>query len=511
MAGCQVTRGRAGAGHPAILHRMKATRMFAVFLPLLASTLPASTNGSDALGRKPNVLIILADDLGYHDLGCQGSRDIPTPNIDRIAADGLRMTSGYVSWSGCAPSRAGIITGRDSHRFGFYSNPTPVLANDQGLPPHLMTVPAALRKLGYVTGGIGKWHLGSTYERHPLRMGFAEWFGFLGGAHDYFPREHYGKKLPRRPWPEWFVNQTMPLLRNDEPATHVRYITDQLSDEAVAFIQRHKRNPFYLYLAYNAPHSPWESPNDELAKHSLGEMTKIEAIPPEFRRTYVAMVSRLDAGVGRVLAALQDAGIDDDTLVFFLSDNGGGPNTHGGKPGYPSSNAPLRGSKGTLYEGGIRVPFLVRWKGTLPAGKTYDHPVSSFDIGATALSLAGSAPAPIALDGVNLLPHLNGRADAMPHQRLFWKQNNRGAIREGRYKLLTGKGAGTRELYDLEVDPGEMNCIAEEEPAIVDRLDAAWRGWNAEMPPPLWITPPMSRWTEAEYQPPLLPQEKRGL
>lgn len=461
-----------------------------------------------AAAARPNIVVILADDLGYADIGVQGATDVPTPNIDRLAAGGVRFTNAYVTWVACAPSRASLLTGQDSHRFGFYTNPTPVLAKDQGLPPGIMTFPRALQERGYVTGGIGKWHLGTTADRHPNRMGFTDWFGFLGGAHDYYPLEHYPRKAPERPWPEWFVNHTLPILRNQTRVRVDRYLTDVLTEEAQSFIERHRQSPFFLYLAYNSPHSPWEAPEDEEARYSLEKVAKINGIPPEFRRTYDAMVSRLDSGVGAVMEALRRHSLEERTLVIFLSDNGGGANTQpNGRPGYPSWNGPLRGFKGTLWEGGIRVPFLANWRGVLPAGRTYDQPVSSLDIGATALALAGGAPRNMRLDGVDILPHVIGRKKGPPHQRLYWKQQARGAIREGRYKLITGEKNTTHELYDVVDDIGETKNLAAAKPKLVKRLDAAWKAWNAEMKPPLWVTPPQSEWTKPEYQP--LPEPLR--
>ena len=305
------------------------------------------------------------------------------------------------------------------------------------------------------------------------------------------------------------MNHTMPLQRNDEPVQPERYLTDLFSDEAVAFVRRHREQPFFLYLAYNAPHSPWEAPEDEEAKYALDQMTKLEAIPAKFRRTYVAMVTRMDAGVGRLMTTLRDLRMEERTLIFFLSDNGGGKNVGaGGKPGYPSSNHPLRGYKGTLWEGGIRVPFVANWKGVLPAGVTYDQPVSSFDMGATALALAGGISKEMRLDGVNILPHLTGKEKEAPHERLFWKDYKRGAIREGRYKLITGEGNSGQELYDLADDLVESTNLAAGKPELVQQLDAKWKAWNAEMKPPMWNTPPEAEWTKPEYQPPFWPQEK---
>jgi arylsulfatase A-like enzyme len=461
--------------------------------------------------EKPNVIVILADDLGYADVGFQGCKDIPTPNLDALAAGGVRFTSGYVTWPACAPSRASLIAGRDSHRFGFYANPTPVLAPDQGLPPGMSTVPRALQTHGYVTGGVGKWHLGSAPDRHPNSMGFSEWYGFLGGAHEYFPRAtyktwHKGAKtaLPKRPWPEWFLNVTLPIVRGNEPVKTDRYLTDQLSGEAVDFITRHQSAPFFLYLAYNAPHSPSEAPEDEEAKYDLEKLTKIDGVTPIQRRTYAAMVSRMDRGVGEVMSALKQNGLEEKTLVFFLSDNGGG---HSG-PEYPSSNHPLRGYKGELYEGGFRVPFVASWKGKIPAGTTCEQPVSSLDIGATALALAGGVPRDMKLDGVDLIPHLTGQKKEPPHAQLFWKLNSRGVIREGRYKLITAVNRPKWELYDLEADPSETKNLASEKPDLVQRLNTAWLSWNTEMPPPAWIKPPESQWGLPQYQGPLWPEEK---
>lgn len=470
-----------------------------------AVLLGTATIASAAIAERPNVVVILADDLGYADIGAQGATDIPTPNIDRIARNGIRCTEGYVCWPACAPSRAGLLTGRDPHRFGFYTNPTPILAKDQGLPPDVRTFPQVLQKRGYVTGAIGKWHLGSTPDRHPNRMGFSEWLGFIGGAHDYFPWSHYRRPLPARPWPEHFINQTWtPIDRNGTPVTWDGYLTDLFSANAVDFVHRNRAKPFFLYLAYNAPHTPYEAPPDELEKLSLERMASIPGIPAERRRIYAAMITRMDAGIGRVLDALAETRIEERTLIIFLSDNGGGNNLdRNGRPNYPSSNHPLRGYKGELREGGIRVPFLIAWKGRLPAGITYDHPVSALDIGPTILALSGGAAADLPSDGVDLLPYLEGRTRGAPHDRLYWKVHDRGAIRDGRYKLHTSAKPGRVELYDLESDLAETTNLSAQLPEVTRRLDAAWQRWNAEMKPPLWKTPPQSEWSRPEYQPPL--------
>ena len=484
----------------------------AVAATFVGSAVKAADGGTGVAASRPNVIVIVADDLGYADLGCQGSGDIRTPNIDRLASEGVRCTSGYVTWPACAPSRAGLITGQDSHRFGFYTNPTPVLAADQGLPPGIATVPGALQRQGYVTGGVGKWHLGTTPDRHPNRMGFTEWFGFLGGGHQYFPWKHYGKKLPKRPWPEWFVNGTLPLLRDERPVDSEGYITDQLSAQAVGFVRSHRDEPFFLCLAYNAPHSPYEAPKDEEDALPLDSLKPPTGISVEARRTYVAMVTRMDKGVGRVLDAVEEAGLNDRTLIFFVSDNGGGANLAKAadgtlKPSYPSSNGSLRGSKGTLYEGGIRVPFLVRWTGRIPAGTTCDTPVSTLDIGATALALAGGQPPDMRIEGVDIMPQLSAERTEPKPRTLFWKLFNRGAIREGRFKLITGENNAKPELYDLQADRDETRNLAADEPDVVRRLHETWKAWNSQMPPPAWKAPPERDWTNPEYQPPLWPEE----
>jgi arylsulfatase A-like enzyme len=300
------------------------------------------------------------------------------------------------------------------------------------------------------------------------------------------------------------LNVTLPIVRGNEPVKTDRYLTDQLSGEAVDFITRHQSAPFFLYLAYNAPHSPSEAPEDEEAKYDLEKLTKIDGVTPIQRRTYAAMVSRMDRGVGEVMSALKQNGLEEKTLVFFLSDNGGG---HSG-PEYPSSNHPLRGYKGELYEGGFRVPFVASWKGKIPAGTTCEQPVSSLDIGATALALAGGVPRDMKLDGVDLIPHLTGQKKEPPHAQLFWKLNSRGVIREGRYKLITAVNRPKWELYDLEADPSETKNLASEKPDLVQRLNTAWLSWNTEMPPPAWIKPPESQWGLPQYQGPLWPEEK---
>jgi arylsulfatase A-like enzyme len=338
---------------------------------------------AEAGARKPNVLIILADDLGCADLGFQGGKDIPTPNLDALARAGVRCTDGYVSCPVCSPTRAGLLTGRYQQRFGHEYNPG--LGKDVGLPLTETTLADLLRSAGYATGALGKWHLGNEPQFHPLRRGFDEFYGFLGGAHYYVPT----RPDPADPFAKAY---SQPMIRDHAQVGQPAHLTDALGQEAVAFIERHKTEPFFLYLAFNAVHVPLQSTDAYL--------DRFRAIASPARRTYAAMLSAMDFAVGRVARKLQAEGLDRDTLIFFLSDNGGHPMANAAR------NDPLRGEKSTVYEGGIRVPFVVKWTGRIPAGDTYTRPVISLDILPTALAAAGiQPPRRLSLDGVNLLPY----------------------------------------------------------------------------------------------------------
>ena len=333
-----------------------------------------------------------------------------------------------------------------------------------GLPVDQVTLPQVLSEAGYRTGIVGKWHLGAAPKFHPLRRGFQEQFGFIGGGHDYFRANAPGEKS------EYYI----PFERDGEPVEEKEYLTDALSREAVSFVERNAAHPFFLYLAYNAPHGPLQAGEKYL--------DKVRGIADEKRRVYAAMVNAVDEGVGRLATALRDLKLESGTLVFFLSDNGGPTEvTH-------ASNAPLRGAKGQVYEGGIRVPFIARWPGRLPAGKQYQHPVSSLDIFPTAAAVAGAKP-PAALDGANLLPALAGKAGP-PHERLFWRMGGGAsfAVREGRYKLVR-VGGRAPELYDLETDIAESKDLAGARPELVKKLDAAREQWNRQLIPPLFESP----------------------
>jgi arylsulfatase A-like enzyme len=421
--------------------------------------------------RPANIIVIVADDLGYADISLHGCRDISTPNIDAFARGGVRCTSGYVSCPYCSPTRAGLLTGRYPQRFGHEFNPA--LLKDggkgQGLDPNEVTIAQRLKDAGYATALVGKWHQGEEEQFHPLNRGFQEFFGFLPGAHNYQQTDDktYG-----------------PIYRGRERVEVDGYLTEVFGREAIAFIDRNQKKPFFLYLAFNAVHTPLYAP-ERLMK-------KVAGIEDATRRNYAAVTLGLDEQVGAVMDKLRSSGLEENTLIFFLSDNGG---AIGKFAANGATNTPLRGSKGDTWEGGIRVPFFVRCKGVLPAGKTYDQPVVQLDIHATALVAACIAIKPEwKLDGVNLLPYLAGKKEA-PHETLYWRFGEQMAIRKGDWKLVRADLASDKQfgdiakkpmLFNLKDDIGEMKDLAEAHPEKVKELTEAWQKWNAELMEPKW-------------------------
>jgi arylsulfatase A-like enzyme len=433
---------------------MTLSRSFLLVLGLLAGLNLCSAANAGAKARRPNVLILLADDLGYADVGFHGCKDVPTPNIDTLAKSGVRCSSGYVSGPYCSPTRAGLLTGRYQTRFGHEFNPG--AEPKQGLPTNQVTLADRFRALGYATGLIGKWHLGAAPGMRPPERGFQEFFGFLGGAHDYF--------------------KTQGILRGDQPANESAYLTDAIGREAVSFIDRHAKDPFFLYVAFNAVHTPMQATDKYLQPFG--------SIEDKQRRTYAGMLAAMDQAIGQVLAKLRAAGLEEDTLIFFFSDNGGP--TMVGTTINASRNFPLRGSKRQLLEGGVRVPFVVAWKGRLPAGKMYDAPVIALDVYPTALTAAGAdVPATWQLDGVNLLPHLEGKATQPPHEMLYWRFGQQHAVRKGPWKLVRYDTTGTH-LYNLQDDIGESRDLAEQQADVARALQTAWDRWNTGNVAPLW-------------------------
>ncbi len=476
---------------------MKPSRTVILFLALfgLAARAPALAATAGTAPR-PNIIFIVADDLGYGELGCYGGKEIPTPHLDALAAGGVRFTNGYVTAAFCAASRAGFLTGRYQTRFGFEFNPIGAknTAPGIGLPVGEKTVADHLRATGYATALVGKWHLGGTAEFHPQRRGFDEFFGFLHEGHTYVPHPWAGVTtwLRRRALPDggtgrwispdgrilWTTHMggnepdydaDNPLLRSSQPVDERANLTDAFTREANDFITRHRTQPFFLYLAYNAVHSPMQAADTYLAKFAH--------IPDMHRRIFAAMLAHLDDSVGRVLDHLRSTGLAENTLVVFFSDNGG-PTKE-----LTSRNTPLRGGKGELWEGGIRVPFIVSLPGRI-APHTLATPVISLDATATALALAGISATPTPIDGANLWPLLSGKSDAAPHDTLYWRVGERHAIRQGDWKLLRQRGAW--QLYNLAQDIGEQTDRATAEPARTQELAALWETWNAAQIAPRW-------------------------
>jgi arylsulfatase A-like enzyme len=408
--------------------------------------------------RKPNLVVVLADDLGYADIGVHGRKDIPTPSIDSVARNGVRFTNAYVSCPVCSPTRAGIMTGRYQQRFGHWYNPGPAADADTtfGLPLSETTVADLLKQAGYRTGMVGKWHLGLRPEFHPMKRGFEEYFGFLNGAHSYLDPH----AAPRNP-----------ILRGTEPVDEKEYLTDAFTREAVAYIDRHATEPFFLYLCYNAVHAPMQA----TAKY----LDRFPNIADAKRRRYAAMLSAMDDGIGAVLEALQRNRLEKDTLVIFLSDNGGPPQANA------SDNTPLRGSKNTIQEGGIRVPLLMQWPRRLPRGKVYERPVISLDILPTCVAAAGGAlPSSKALDGVDLVPYVTGKRGA-PHDMLFWKWHEGSVVRHEKWKLFKDND-GAVTLYNLSKDIGESRDVSGKHPKRVREMAEALTRWESQLKPPLW-------------------------
>lgn len=441
----------------------------------------AQVLSGETVARKPNIIVIIADDLGYADLSVTGSTEIPTPNIDALAAGGARFTDGYVTCPVCAPSRAALLTGRYPQRFGFETNPglDAIHKPTTGLPASEETLAARLRKHGYVTGLLGKWHLGTHDDSDPLSRGFDYFYGFRGGMRNYFPNAegaraqnaYFGAK-------DYLYDQ---MERNRQPVAEPEYLTDAIGVEAVNFIQKHAGQPFLLVVAFNAVHNPLQAPPRYL--------DRFKGIPSERRRHYAAMVSAMDEAVGSIARALAAEGQSGNTLITFLSDNGGGGNGTAAHSANTGRNLPFRGFKFDVYEGGIRVPLIINWPGHVPAGKVYGKPVSALDIFPTACAAAGvGLPQDRVIDGVDLTPFLNGTNPGLPHGHLYWRWTFRGgeaAIRRGDWKLVMLKEAAP-QLYDLRRDTGEQHDLAPEYPELVASLLAEWKSWSSGMAEPRW-------------------------
>ena len=416
--------------------------------------------GVSSQASRPNVLFILADDLGYGDLSCYGRPDYQTPVLDSLARQGMKFASAYAAAPVCTPTRCAFVTGRYPQRLevGLHE-PLTGRDRDKGLPADQPTIASLLKNNGYDTALIGKWHLGWIPEFGPNRHGFDEFFGILSGAADYFTHRTGDA-------------EGVDLWENLEPVQRAGYLTDLLSEKAAAFITRRRTKPFYLSLHYTAPHAPWEGPEDEALEHTghgAGPMVGGGSL-----KIYAAMMKSMDGGIGRVLQALRRAQLERDTLVIFTSDNGGERYSY---------NWPFSSQKLDLWEGGIRVPAIVRWPGVVPAGRVSDQPVITMDWTATILAATATMPdSAYPLDGDDVMPVCKGTRT--PYNRtFFWRTQAQAAARVGNWKYLDE--SGHQHLFDLSLDPGEKNDVRASNADVFERIRLQYVEWNARMLPRL--------------------------
>lgn len=414
--------------------------------------------------ERPNIIIFLADDLGNADVGFNGCEDIPTPHIDSIAASGVKFTDGYANHPICSPSRAGLLSGRYQHSFGFENNsgPEEYSAKNFGIPRDVPILAERLKEVGYATAWVGKWHVGFEPGLRPHERGFDFTYGFHAGARTFYPNG------PR---------QNHQMFLNGKPFDdETEYLTDAFARDSAQFIDDHQASeraddPFFIFVSFNAVHLPLEA-----TKQYESRFPKIR---DKNRKTYAGMLSAMDDAIGRVMDSVRDYDEEDDTLVFFYSDNGG-PTTQ-----TTSRNDPLRGTKGTMFEGGIRVPFAIQWPGHIPAGETYKHPIMGFDVTATSLVAAG-IELDDTIDGKDLIPYLIGSRKEKPHEQLFWRAGGQHAARVGDWKLVKSRGKEAM-LFNLSKDIGETQDLAVSNPKKLREVRAIYTSWSDRMEVPRWI------------------------
>lgn len=465
--------------------------------------------------QRPNVIVILADDLGQTDISLYGSKIVSTPNIDRIGKEGATFTEGYISSPVCSPSRAGLLTGRYQQRFGHEFQPnhrylknmleyfgfkmlprfkplSPIKTKEvpeveerlrQGLPPSEITLAELLKKYGYNCGITGKWHLGAADFAKPCARGFDYQYGFYEAFTMYAEKKDTsvvsvpvkGDYMDHHQWKTAEGRQgNCAILRNCcERMEENKYLTDVLTDEAISFIERNKANPFFLYVPYNAPHAPLQAQKKYYEQFSH--------IKDPVKRTYAAMIKNLDDEVGRLMSHVESEGLLENTIIVFLSDNGGA--VYNGT----TDNAPFRGGKLTNFEGGIRVPFMMQWKGHIPSNTLVHQPVISLDVFATVAAAVGiDLPTDRTYDGVDLLPYLTGKQKSAPHEALYWRSEFNKAIRKGEWKMMLNEYDGTNFLYHISADSVEQNNLYNSKPDIVKALSEDLNRWENEMVAPLW-------------------------
>ena len=477
----------------------------------LSNANQASSTGT-SLPRPPTVILIVADDLGFNDIthhgaGIAGGK-VPTPNIDSIASQGVDFTNGYSANATCAPSRASLMTGRYATRFGFEFTPTPkqfmklvagipdpqqphpaiyhaerenelISYENMGLPTKEITLAKLLQGGGYHSVHLGKCHLGDSPQFRPYNHGFDESLSLLHGGSMYLPTKDPNVVNSKQDFDPidkfiWAAEPWGIRFNDREPFQPPKYLTDYLTDEAVKVVETNKNRPFFMYLAYNAPHTPLQATREDFDALSF--------IPDHATRVYAAMIRNLDRNIGRVLQALKDQGVDDNTLVIFTSDNGGAHYI-----GVDGINAPYRGWKATFFEGGIRVPFFMRWPAAIPKGVKVNTAVNHFDVFATAAAAARlDVPKDRPIDGVNLLPFTNGKAKGSAHEAIFWRTDAYRVVRTNDWKLQVTERPKKDWLYQLSVDPAERNNLAAKEPAQLAAMKAQLAAWDKQQVKPLW-------------------------
>ena len=439
-------------------------------LLIIASVFGLSLLPYRLIGQQKNIIMLFADDAGYHDFGFQGSKTFKTPNLDKLASEGVVFKQAYTTAAVCGPSRAGLLTGMYQQRFGFEENNVPgymsasskLLWDEMGLPLHLKTIADHLNPLGYSSIILGKWHLGHADRYHPLNRGFDEFYGFRDGARSFFPlsqKEAYER--PHKRMERGFATYQEPT----------EYLTDALATEACDFMERHRETPFFMFVSFNAVHTPLEATEEDLMK--------IEGLTGK-RKQLAAMTLALDRACGRILDKLKQLGLEGNTLVVFSNDNGG-------PEGSMTSNYPLSGCKSNNLEGGIRVPGIMKLPTVISPGSVYEKPISMLDMLPTFINVAGGKASEIeGLDGVDLIPYVTGENPAAPHEVLFWKKENRGIIREGDWKMLRFPDRPA-ELYNIAQDETESHNLAYENPEKVRALFKALWNWESTLERPLWM------------------------
>lgn len=444
-----------------------------IIAALTFTAMPACAGDKDisASAKKPNIILILTDDAGYADFGFQGSDVMKTPHIDKLASSSMKFDQAYVTAAVCGPSRAGLLTGRYQQRFGFEENNVPgymslsskLTGSEMGLPLNQKTLADWLKGMGYKTGLVGKWHLGSADKYHPHKRGFDEFIGFRGGARSYYAHdESHFENRPEDRWERGFGQFKEPT----------KYLTDVMGEEASDFIKRNKSEPFFLMLSFTAVHTPMEATPEDLEQ--FPELTGK-------RQTVAAMNLAMDRAVGDVLSSLDQAGLTENTLVVFTNDNGGPSDTN------VSDNSPLSGTKANHLEGGIRVPMLMRWPNVIKAGESYKLPVSTLDLLPTFFEAAGGNIAELPeVDGVSLLPFISEQNTGRPHQTLYWKKEGRGAIRDGDWKLVRFPDRPPY-LFKLTDDEAELSDLSGKYPEKVRDLNKKLFEWELGLERPLWM------------------------